>query len=874
MHITGYLRPSLNRIQRVKPGFIAKFLETNNNDSEKRKMSTRGGRVRAMDEASFFQSADEAEEVEGEGEDAVGGARGRSGLGRESLSDDERNTTNDDVSTIANAWADGERRVGVVLDADAFQDAADLSFHDPADSSNAQGAISSGGEFVSGADTDGGGGRGRTRHRNAGAVGRRGTPSKEKISFDGKTTTRTDTKLLDAHDVAPAKATESGHYRVTDTRTTDETIERTRITAADIAAAVFASARVRDNSSSDGGYASLAGDEETSNASVVDETPYVAGDTSVITNNTDDSFVDSVQEPSGRGEETEVGVLTEPAPTVKPAPPAPQTTKKPLLSRVDHVRPLPLSPPSPPSPLAPGASRLRRASTLAPETRFSNENQVTTPIADVRRRFSVPGDASLEHRTSWGNHDDAPASSARSQRSAALLRDARRSSDDVTSSSSGDERRGRVLEFRAGDGGANATPSPNASGVFSRQVSGSSQVSNPQSGAFSTQLSTVSNTSSNALSRNSSSVSTDASGGFSPNGSPYGEDDIRGTRRASRRRAQREKYALKLRGGFAEGDWMSADEQKKATSAARRNTHSEPDRGRFHDVSHSYFSKSLGSDDGRVHRGRSNSNGTSARERGSATGGERFGSSRSAARAAAAEEASKNFRQSVTMSPGSSQPGMPSPDMQSATFPPDTGTPGMGMGMGMPQTSPNMAYPPSYVPGIAPDAVMWQLQQQQQMMLYQMQQLQLAQQQQQQQRSAMGHPMTHQTPIHPMLHHPPIAGTQTYAQSFGVRQIFQSVARNDVDEVVRLVDSGFVHCDYCDVNGDTLLMRSCQFGFRRITKYLLKKGALVNKQNSLGNTPLHFCLAGGFGELGAYLVGKSADESLENLAGKSPYEGL
>ena len=711
MYFTGYLRPALNRTQRVKPGFIAKFLETNNNDCEKRKMSTRGGRVRAMDEASFFQSADEAEEGEGEGEDAVGGARGRSGLGRESLSDDERNTTNDDVSTIANEWADGERRVGVVLDADAFQDAADLSFHDPADSSNAQGAISSGGEFVSGADTDGGGGRGRTRHRNVGAVGRRGTPSKEKISFDGKTTTRTDTKLLDAHDVAPAKATESGHYRVTDTRTTDETIERTRITAADIAAAVFASARVRDNSSSDGGYASLAGDEETSNASVVDETPYVAGDTSVITNNTDDSFVDSVQEPSGRGEETEVGVSTEPAPTVKPAPPAPQTTKQPLLSRFDHVR---LPPLSPPSPLAPGASRLRRASTLAPETRFSNENQVTTPIADVRRRVSVPGDASLEHRTSWGNHDDAPASSARSQRSAALLRDARRSSDDVTSSSSGDERRGRVLEFRAGDGGANATPSPNASGVFSRQVSGSSQVSNPQSDAFSTQLSTVSNTSSNALSRNSSSVSTDASGGFSPNGSPYGEDDIRGTRRASRRRAQREKYALKLRGGFAEGDWMSADEQKKATSAARRNTHSEPDRGRFHDVSHSYFSKSLGSDDGRVHRGRSNSNGTSARERGSATGGERFGSLRSAARAAAAEEASaaSTFASIASLLA-----------VADSCLPPGRRlllTPGMGMGMGMPQTSPNMAYPPSYVPGIAPDAVMWQLQQQQQMMQQQL----------------------------------------------------------------------------------------------------------------------------------------------------------
>ena len=59
-----------------------------------------------------------------------------------------------------------------------------------------------------------------------------------------------------------------------------------------------------------------------------------------------------------------------------------------------------------------------------------------------------------------------------------------------------------------------------------------------------------------------------------------------------------------------------------------------------------------------------------------------------------------------------------------------------------------------------------------------------------------------------------------------------------------------------------------------MTKFLLKRGAAVNGRNAVGNTPLHFCLAGGHGELGAYLVAKGADDTAANDRGATPYEGL
>jgi hypothetical protein len=88
-----------------------------------------------MEEESFFVSADEAEEGE---------------------------AAHRDARRVGDGKGDGARRAETGRgDDDAFEDASDAAddaFEDPIDTSNAP-AASSGGEFVSGTDTDGGGHR-------------------------------------------------------------------------------------------------------------------------------------------------------------------------------------------------------------------------------------------------------------------------------------------------------------------------------------------------------------------------------------------------------------------------------------------------------------------------------------------------------------------------------------------------------------------------------------------------------------------------------------------------------------------------------------------------------------------------------------------
>ena len=73
---------------------------------------------------------------------------------------------------------------------------------------------------------------------------------------------------------------------------------------------------------------------------------------------------------------------------------------------------------------------------------------------------------------------------------------------------------------------------------------------------------------------------------------------------------------------------------------------------------------------------------------------------------------------------------------------------------------------------------------------------------------------------------------------------------------------------------NTLLHICTQNGSKTMTKNCLRNGAFLNVQNSRGNTPLHFCYAYGYTELGDYLVSKGADDSLRNCDGLTPYEGL
>ena len=78
-----------------------------------------------------------------------------------------------------------------------------------------------------------------------------------------------------------------------------------------------------------------------------------------------------------------------------------------------------------------------------------------------------------------------------------------------------------------------------------------------------------------------------------------------------------------------------------------------------------------------------------------------------------------------------------------------------------------------------------------------------------------------------------------------------------------------------DEQGNTLLLVASQNSNRRMCELLLQRRADINHANSHGNTPLHFAMAyDTSGELGEYLIEKGADDTIENIFGLSPYDGI
>ncbi|KAG2823196.1 hypothetical protein PC111_g10328 [Phytophthora cactorum] len=104
--------------------------------------------------------------------------------------------------------------------------------------------------------------------------------------------------------------------------------------------------------------------------------------------------------------------------------------------------------------------------------------------------------------------------------------------------------------------------------------------------------------------------------------------------------------------------------------------------------------------------------------------------------------------------------------------------------------------------------------------------------------------------------------------------LFSAARHNHYDSVIYMLDQG-VPVNSRDAFGNTLLSIACQNGLKRITKLALRRGANINSQNNRGNTALHFCFAYGYGDsLGAYLISKGADTTIENDDGMVCYYGI
>jgi len=105
--------------------------------------------------------------------------------------------------------------------------------------------------------------------------------------------------------------------------------------------------------------------------------------------------------------------------------------------------------------------------------------------------------------------------------------------------------------------------------------------------------------------------------------------------------------------------------------------------------------------------------------------------------------------------------------------------------------------------------------------------------------------------------------------------LFKAARHSKLSEVQDGLDAG-ARIDGRDEHGNTLLHVAAQNGHKKLLKLLLRRGANVNLQNNKGNTPLHYCYAYGYGDLGKeYLVEKAgAHTHIRNHEGLTAEEGI
>ena len=108
-----------------------------------------------------------------------------------------------------------------------------------------------------------------------------------------------------------------------------------------------------------------------------------------------------------------------------------------------------------------------------------------------------------------------------------------------------------------------------------------------------------------------------------------------------------------------------------------------------------------------------------------------------------------------------------------------------------------------------------------------------------------------------------------------LKDAFSLVRHNRFKQLNNFIDKNEIEVDEQDDKGNTMLLVACQNGHKRMAKIVLRRGANINIQNYLGNTPLHFCYTYGYGDtLGTYLISKGADPDIRNHSGHVCYDGL
>jgi ankyrin repeat protein len=104
--------------------------------------------------------------------------------------------------------------------------------------------------------------------------------------------------------------------------------------------------------------------------------------------------------------------------------------------------------------------------------------------------------------------------------------------------------------------------------------------------------------------------------------------------------------------------------------------------------------------------------------------------------------------------------------------------------------------------------------------------------------------------------------------------VFSQARNGRLKRVEESLNAGF-GVDSEDAKGNTLLLVAAQNSNKRLVEMLVARGAFINHQNAQGNSALHFAMSfDKEGTLAEYLIANGADDTIENVDGLTPYDGV
>lgn len=101
---------------------------------------------------------------------------------------------------------------------------------------------------------------------------------------------------------------------------------------------------------------------------------------------------------------------------------------------------------------------------------------------------------------------------------------------------------------------------------------------------------------------------------------------------------------------------------------------------------------------------------------------------------------------------------------------------------------------------------------------------------------------------------------------------FQVIVRGDLDEVLRLIETGG-NVNKVRWSGFSLLHRAAQTGQTDVCQLLIDNGADVNIRSTRGwYTPLHSALANGYVQTAEYLLMRGAKHHIKSKYNEDPFD--